>query len=488
MRRLRRRMIKGGAAGLTLAVLMGVGTVFGGAVYAAESQEDMVVEELSDKSGESSEELVNNTTDAIETGTPDERVVLTSGTDNTGAESADETEKMNTKNEELKQSSGVSATQSYQDESNDPSVKATELHTDTELKAAPAEDTQVKEDVPVKEGWIIENGVYKYYKAGEAYTGWHYMGAAEGEKIPHWSYFAKDGSLYTGWHNMGTKEGEKTAHWSYFGDNGWLRTGWVQLGKGTANPDGNSNRHWSYFGDNGWLRTGWVQLGKGTSNPDGNSNRHWSYFGENGWLRTGMQTMGTASNPDGGSKQHLSYFGGNGWLVVNKLFTEKNVQYIADSRGWATKVQTEHEKVMARAIQLVEKITNESMTKEQKLRACYIHIRDKYPEYNPRIPHFAGEGWHITYANDIFINKGGNCISVGAAFAYMAAAIGYENVYAVNGTGHGWAEVNGLVYDAEWERHHAGNFYAVSYNDTIGNQKYKWIFGSANPYARVKLS
>ena len=39
----------------------------------------------------------------------------------------------------------------------------------------------------VKKGWVNENGRYKYYgKDGKAYTGWHKMGKAEGEKTTHW--------------------------------------------------------------------------------------------------------------------------------------------------------------------------------------------------------------------------------------------------------------------------------------------------------------
>lgn len=369
--------------------------------------------------------------------------------------------------------------------------------------------------------WINRNGYWHFVKDGQLVKGWHQMTKSDGEKIPHWSYFDnKNGRLYTGWHQMGKAEGEKTVHWSYFGADGWLRTGWQQMGKGTGNSygentakhwsyfggngwlqtgwkhlgksDGEKTPHWSYFGGNGWLRTGWQQMGKGTGNSFGeNSTKHWSYFGANGWLRTGMQTMGTNINPDGKNKIHASYFGGNGWLVENKLFAFNNAQYMSDTKGWVSEVKTEHEKTLARAMQLVAKVTNNGMTKEQKLRACYVHIRDSYPEYNPRIPHFAGQGWHITYANDIFVGKdgrkGGNCISVGAALAYMAKAIGFENVYAVNGTGHGWAEVNNKVYDAEWERHNEGSFYALSYEPQDGKPNYKWIFGSSNPYARIKL-
>ena len=386
--------------------------------------------------------------------------------------------------------------------------------------------------------WINRNGYWHFVKDGELVKGWRNMTKADGEKTAHMSYFDKtNGRLYTGWHKMGKAEGEKTAHYSYFGKNGWLQTGWKKFTKADGEKtehysyfgkngwlqtgwkkftkaDGEKTEHYSYFGKNGWLQTGWkcftksdgeksphwsyfgkdgwMQTGwKKFTKADGEKTDHLSYFGENGWMRTGMQTMGTNINPDGKSKIHISYFGNNGWLVVDKLFTYNKEQYLSDKNGWLKKIETESDRVLVRAMQLVEKVTNNSMTKEQKLWACYVHIRDSYPEYNPRIPHFAGEGWHTLYANDIFVGKdgkkGGNCISVGAAFAYMAKAIGYENVYAVNGTGHGWAEVDNKVYDAEWERHNKGSYYGLSYEPVAGKPNYKWIFSSSNPYARIKL-
>ena len=531
MRSLKRRVLTGSTAGITLAALIGAGTVFGSPVSAAEMQENTDLElqngsfpdmetELKTKAlGDIQEDAAeSDTIEAVDASEVNDTV------ENVQEEPpADETPE---------HGSGVSAAK-----------------TNESWETLTGEETDTTADAQTREGWIYENGGYKYYKNGTAYTGWHYMGAAEGEKTPHWSYFAKDGSLYAGWHYMGAAEGEKTPHWSYFGINGWLRTGWVQLGQGTAEPDGNSAKHWSYFGNNGWLRTGWVQMGQGTAEPDGNSAKHWSYFGNNGWLRTGwvqlgqgtaepdgnsakhwsyfgnngwlrtgwvqlgqgtaepdgnsvkhwsyfggngwlrvgMQTMSTSANPDGNNKVHLSYFGGNGWLVENKSFDFNSKKFIADTKGWVTEVKSEHEKTLARAIELVAKVTNENMSKEQKLRACYNHIRDDYREYNPRIPHYAGEGWHITYANDIFINKGGNCMSVAAALAYMAKAVGFENVYAVNSTGHGWAEVDGKVYDAEWERHNSGSYYGLSYEPEAGKPNYRSIFSSGNPYARVKL-
>ena len=348
--------------------------------------------------------------------------------------------------------------------------------------------------------WINENGYWHFIKDGQLVKGWYRMSKADGEKTSHWSYFdSKNGRIYTGWHRMGKAEGEKTPHWSYFGADGWLRTGWQQMGRGTGNSfgenqakhwsyfggngwlqtgwkcftksDGEKSPHWSYFGGNGWLRTGWQQMGKGTGNSYGeNSTKHWSYFGGNGWLRTGMQSMGTSANPDGKNKQHSSFFGGNGWLVENKAFTYSNVQYIANSKGWLTQVKSEY---------------------DQKLRTSFNHIRDSYPEVRPRTPHYSGAGWHLLYANDIFVNKKGNCFSCCAAFAFMAKAIGYDNVYAISVNGHGWTEINGLVYDAERERFHKGSYFALSYNTPIGTQdaleQYQWIKTAKSPYAKVKI-
>ena len=214
---------------------------------------------------------------------------------------------------------------------------------------------------------------------GRLYTGWHVMGAKEGEKnqhvsyfgnngwlrtgwqemgtannpdnknAKHWSYFGGNGWLRTGWQQMGTKnnpDGKNKVHFSYFGDNGWLRTGWQKMGKGTGNPDGNSAVHYSYFGSDGWLRTGWQQLGKGTGNSFGeNSAKHISYFGADGWLRTGWQEMGTANNPDNGNAKHLSYFGSNGWLTTGSKRLG-NAEYAFNAGGWVTGTRYSIQKVI----------------------------------------------------------------------------------------------------------------------------------------------
>lgn len=124
--------------------------------------------------------------------------------------------------------------------------------------------------------------------------------------------------------------------------------------------------------------------------------------------------------------------------------------------------------------------TNPTMSASEKLRAAFNHIRDDFREHNPRIPHMKQLGWETIYANDIFVGRGGNCFSYGAAMAFMAKAIGYTNVYACNSGGHGWAEVDGLVYDPEWEKNNSGrSFFGVNYA-TCSSPNYKVVLGGAD--------
>ena len=132
--------------------------------------------------------------------------------------------------------------------------------------------------------------------------------------------------------------------------------------------------------------------------------------------------------------------------------------------GMAYQVTTEKDRTLHRALKLVAKLTTASMTKEQKLRACFNYLQTETYECNPRVPHYRGMDWPIVYANDIFKTGGGNCLSYAAAFGFMAKAIGYTDVYGCHSGGHGWTEIGGLIYDTEWQRsHHTYSYYALSY-------------------------
>lgn len=189
----------------------------------------------------------------------------------------------------------------------------------------------------------------------------------------------------------------------------------------------------------------------------GNSKDGYYYADKNGKVNTGYRGAVTS--------------GGADWIVFG---------------GKATKVTTETNRTMFRALKLASKITNSGMTKAQKLRACYVHIRDGYVEYNTRVPDYTGMDWPVVYANDIFVRKGGDCLSCAAAFAYLAKAVGYDNVYGCHSGGHGWAEVDGKIYDPEWERHTAGSFYGRGYGECT-NPAYAAAIAPGYAWMHIKI-
>ena len=155
--------------------------------------------------------------------------------------------------------------------------------------------------------------------------------------------------------------------------------------------------------------------------------------------------------------------------------------------GRAYKVTTEEDKTMYLALRLVDKVCDKSMTKAQKMRKMFGYFKTAYSEYRPRTPNSHENGWQILYANDILVGGGGNCMSYGAAFAFVAKAIGYNHCYACNSGGHGWAEADGLVYDPEWDMHYGNyTYYAVSY-DYGGDVNYRAGISAGYSWMRVEI-
>lgn len=160
------------------------------------------------------------------------------------------------------------------------------------------------------------------------------------------------------------------------------------------------------------------------------------------------------------------------------------------TEGKARKAVSESDKTLFRAFQAVEKATTPNMTKAEKLKACFDYVKTAYKETRPRTPHYLGADWTIIYANDMFVRGKGNCCSYAAAFAFMAKALGYENVYGCNSGGHGWAEIDGLIYDPEWSKGHgtAANHYyfGITYAANYG-VNYKIIKNMNTVYSHVKI-
>ncbi len=121
--------------------------------------------------------------------------------------------------------------------------------------------------------------------------------------------------------------------------------------------------------------------------------------------------------------------------------------------------------VMEAARDAVRKCTRKCMTMEEKLYASFHYLKDNYLE-GVRRDTYTGPDWPVVYAKDLLIDGKGDCFSFGASFAYMAKAIGYEEVYACNSGGHGWTEIDGKLYDPEWATHSDKySYYGMSYDE-----------------------
>ena len=156
-------------------------------------------------------------------------------------------------------------------------------------------------------------------------------------------------------------------------------------------------------------------------------------------------------------------------------------EYVTEDCGYlfTEKIKTDAEKVYAAAKEAVAKCTNDSMTKEQKLRAAFDYLKNNYIE-GIRRNDYREMDWPVVYGKDLLIDGKGDCFSYGAAFAYMAKIIGCSDCYACNSGGHGWAEVEGKIYDPEWSRHSSNySYFGMSYDEPC-DVGYKGAIGSAS--------
>ena len=175
----------------------------------------------------------------------------------------------------------------------------------------------------------------------------------------------------------------------------------------------------------------------------------------------------------------LYYYKGDGKMAAGEVLTIKGKRYGFNAKGvWIGEKNDSYLDAYGKAIALVNSITSDSMTDERKLRICF-DVFGSFSEKNPWIPHYMGAGWVEKYANHCFDTHIGNCISYAACFGLMAQVIGYEDIYCIN-NGHGWVEMNGLVYDPEWQLHHSGNYYARPLSQQ-GDQNYQGAINRSVP-------
>ena len=123
--------------------------------------------------------------------------------------------------------------------------------------------------------------------------------------------------------------------------------------------------------------------------------------------------------------------------------------------------------------QIIESITTDEMTAEEKRYACYQYIIDT-TTYVRTYEQPSGD-WTKEYALDVLTLQQGNCFRYAAAFAYLCAELGYEvkvctgEVSAARGgtTPHGWVvlTIDGTEYlcDPDLEQSLGYDFYMKTY-------------------------
>ena len=314
-------------------------------------------------------------------------------------------------------------------------------------------------------GWLKVKDVWYYLGTGGAMAvAWRYINKK-------WYYFKENGIMYTGW---SVQDGKKY----YLNANGSMQTGWKKIdGKWYYfNVSGamltgwqKSNNKWYYLNSSGEMLTFWHKI-----------NNKWYYFNSSGAMQAntviGNKTTGYYWVTNDGSYdttvRDAKVVNGSSWLILN---------------GKAKPVTSENDKTLYRAFKTLDKCTDSSMTKSQKLKAAWDHLRTSYVERSPRTPHYRGLDWPTVYANDIFVRGFGNCMSYASSFAYMAKAIGYNDCYVCNSGTHAWAEIEGLVYDPERSMHHFKySYYALSY-DTKTDKNYKDDIAANKPFMHVEI-
>lgn len=187
------------------------------------------------------------------------------------------------------------------------------------------------------------------------------------------------------------------------------------------------------------------------------------YYNETGKKVTGMQKIGKryyyfdekGAQKTGWIKIKNSYYffrnkngvkGSKGYRVESA--TVNGVQLLANGKAKRNSYSKQKLPLLIQARTLVDKITNDKMTQEQKLKAAFDYAKKNLKASNWG-PFKNSAVWDMVYAKRPFDTGRADCYNYGAYFAYLANAIGYK-ASAVSSGWHGWAEIGNKVYDVNW--------------------------------------
>lgn len=308
-------------------------------------------------------------------------------------------------------------------------------------------------------GWQEINGRRYYFfpQTGQMAEGW--------QEIDGESYYFQ---LGTGELSAGCMELEDGVY--YFSpETGVMLTGWQETDEGRR-----------YFSpSSGRMTTGWQKIG----------GKRYYFSKSSGRILTGLQKIdgetyifdskGRLAESDDtslvtiGSSIYCADRNGKaagGWHLIGKklYYASKNgkikrntiYQGITFNSKGAAK-DDDNSRLKIKVMQTVNAITDESMTKGQKLHACWSYVVGGKFRYAVKYPDLNEPGWQRQTACHMLSAGSGNCYGFACAFAALAEEIGYQP-YIVCGrvrgsrdqaadgyTRHAWVRIHGLYYDPE---------------------------------------
>lgn len=180
------------------------------------------------------------------------------------------------------------------------------------------------------------------------------------------------------------------------------------------------------------------------------------HFGKNGAMTTGWMKY----------KGNYYYFNRNNGKMARKRKVD-GVSINEEGKAKNTESNVEKIKTMIRAKKRMLKLCEPTDTKKQKLRKCFDWIaKAPYKRYRFLKSIYKTKGWEVTFANDIFENGDGCCVSEAAALAFLVHECGYKTVYVAHDSEHAWMELNGKVYDTLFARSKDyEKYYNLSYSN-----------------------
>ena len=190
-------------------------------------------------------------------------------------------------------------------------------------------------------------------------------------------------------------------------------------------------KNYYYYYRNGKKLTGIKKIGK----------RKY-YFSKKGVQRTGWRKV----------KGNYYFFrnvnGKGGYMVKGKKVN--GIVLRRTGKAFVKKARSKEKvELMVKCAKMMDTVTKPRQARKTKLKIAFQYAKTHFPRRNIHDWRNTAD-WDIYYASYIINHRGGDCFCQGAFFAYLANAVGYTNVKAVSSGGHGWAMVNGEIYDPNW--------------------------------------